>query len=101
IDQRNNVEPQWKELKYQLQYPRIDCGYFQLDRYLYIIGGHNSDNQESTKMIERINLDSFQIEDVFQLEKELATVDCCIVQTNKYNNSLLPLAEYLDKWVVW
>ena len=55
-------------------------------------------------MIERINLtDTSQItiDEQFEIDKNLSAVDCCLVQTNKYNEHLLPLASYLDHWIVW
>ena len=71
---------------------------------LFVIGGHNSENGHPTKMIERIdvnNAGTISVEEEFELEKNLAAVDCCVVQTSKYNEHLLPLAAFLDRWVVW
>jgi hypothetical protein len=71
---------------------------------LYIVGGHNSETGEPTKMIERIDRkkdSSLSIEEQFEIDKNLSAVDCCVVRTSKYNEHLLPLASYLDHWIVW
>jgi hypothetical protein len=71
---------------------------------LYIIGGHDSETGHPTKMIERIDLSDksqITIDEQFEIDKNLNAVDCCVVQTNKYNEHLLPLASYLDHWIVW
>jgi hypothetical protein len=68
------------------------------------VGGHDSETNYSTKMIERIKMtadSSIVIDEQFEVDKELGSVDCCIVQTNKFNEHLVPLAPYLDRWIVW
>ncbi len=55
-------------------------------------------------MIERIDLtdtSDITIDEQFEIDKNLGAVDCCVVQTNKFNQNLLPLASYLDHWIVW
>jgi hypothetical protein len=77
---------------------------FYLGTSLYIVGGHNCETGELTKMIERIDLtdkSQITIDEQFEIDKNLGSVDCCVVQTNKYNQNLLPLASYLDHWIVW
>jgi hypothetical protein len=55
-------------------------------------------------MIERIDFTDKSriiIDEQFEIDKNLSAVDCCIVRTNKYNEHLLPLASFLDHWIVW
>ena len=56
-------------------------------------------------MIERIQFSadnrSINIEEQFEIDRDLSCVDCCVVQTNQFNQHLLPLASYLDHWIVW
>lgn len=71
---------------------------------LYLVGGYNGETGETTKMIERMDFrenSSLVIEEQFEIDKYLGAVDCCLIQTNKYNEHLLPLASYLDHWIVW
>ncbi|CAF1257428.1 unnamed protein product [Rotaria sordida] len=96
--------PIWEEISNQLQHPRTDCGYFQLGTSLYIVGGYDSETGHPTKMMERIDLtdnSEITIDEQFELDKNLGSVDCCVVQTNKFNEHLLPLASYLDRWIIW
>ncbi|CAF0718134.1 unnamed protein product [Adineta steineri] len=96
--------PEWEELSDQLQHPRTDCGYFQLGSSLYIIGGHDSQSGDPTKIIERIDFtdpSNIIIEELFEIDKNLGAVDCCVVQTNQFNEHLLPLASYLNRWIIW
>lgn len=68
------------------------------------MGGYNGETGETTRMIERIDFrenSSLNIEEQFEIDKYLGAVDCCLIQTNKYNEHLLPLASYLDHWIVW
>lgn len=78
--------------------------FFFLGNSLFIIGGYDSETGHPTKMIERIDLSDdsdIKIEEVFEIDKTLGSVDCCLVQTSKYNEHLLPLASYLDRWIIW
>ena len=71
---------------------------------LYLVGGYNGETGEATKMIERMDFrenSSLTIEEQFEVDKYLGAVDCCLIQTNRYNEHLLPLASYLDHWIVW
>ena len=55
-------------------------------------------------MMERIHFtDNSQItiDEQFEIDKDLGMVDCCIVQTGKFNEHLIPLASYLDRWIIW
>ncbi len=82
----------------------INYIYLFLGSSLYIIGGHNCETGDPTKMIERIDLSDtseITIDEQFEIDKNLSAVDCCVVQTNKFNQNLLPLASYLDHWIVW
>lgn len=97
-------QPQWEEYHAHFQHPRTDCGYFQLGNSLYVVGGHNAENGEPTKMIERVDFSSksqITIDAQFEIDRNLGAVDCCVIQTNKYNEHLLPLASYLDHWIIW
>ncbi|UJR31260.1 hypothetical protein I4U23_018760 [Adineta vaga] len=104
VNQSPESIPEWEELDVQLEHPRTDCGYFQLGSSLYIIGGHNCQTGDATKQIERIDLSdssNIKIDEQFEIDKDLGAVDCCVVQTNQYNEHLLPLASYLDRWIMW
>ena len=71
---------------------------------LYIVGGHNCETGHPTKTIERVDLkNSAQIivDEQFEVDKDFFSVDCCVVQTNRFNEHLLPLASYLDHWIIW
>ena len=68
------------------------------------MGGYNGETGAPTKAVERLDLrdnGSLNIEEQFEIEKYLGAVDCCVIRTNKYNEHLLPLASYLDHWIVW
>jgi len=55
-------------------------------------------------MIERVDFSSdsqITIDEQFEIDRNLSAVDCCVIQTNKYNEHLLPLASYLDHWIIW
>ncbi|CAF4733376.1 unnamed protein product, partial [Rotaria socialis] len=54
-------------------------------------------------MMERIDLTDetrIKIDEQFEIDKNLGSVDCCVVQTSKFNEHLLPLASYLDHWII-
>ncbi|CAF1242571.1 unnamed protein product [Adineta ricciae] len=71
---------------------------------LYIIGGYNCQTGDPTKIVERIDFSDSSnptIDEQFEIDKDFTAVDCCVVQTNQYNEHLLPLASYLDRWIVW
>ncbi|CAF1067400.1 unnamed protein product [Adineta ricciae] len=104
INQSSESTPEWEELDIQLEHPRTDCGYFQLGSSLYIIGGYNCQTGDPTKIVERIDFSDSSnptIDEQFEIDKDFTAVDCCVVQTNQYNEHLLPLASYLDRWIVW
>lgn len=104
VDRSLETTPKWENLPIQLRHPHTDCGYFQLGTSLFVVGGHNSENGHPTKMIERIDVKNdatIIVDDEFEIEKNLSAVDCCVVETSKFNEHLLPLAAFLDRWVVW
>ena len=71
---------------------------------MYVVGGHDGETGAPTRMVERIDLSDKSrviIDEQFEIDKNLSAVDCCVVRTNKYNEHLLPLASFLDHWIVW
>lgn len=73
--------------------------------FLYVIGGHDAERNQATKIVERIDVknngENISIEELFEVEKDFSSVDCCVVRTNRFNQHLLPLASFLDHWIVW
>ena len=71
---------------------------------LYVVGGHDCQTGLSTKTIERIDFsrpEDVTIDEHIDIDKDLGAVDCCVVRTSQRNENLLPVASYLDHWIVW